>query len=72
LTPIDMDPSLVTAKDSVIVAPPSTNGSSPVAALATAARIVSMASVSTSSRPPSRTSSAVSNPSVGGVRLMSI
>jgi len=71
LTPIDMDPSLVTAKDSVIVAPPSTNGSSPVAALATAARIVSMASVSTSSRPPSRIS-AVSKPSVGGVRLMSI
>jgi hypothetical protein len=71
LTPIDMDPSLVTAKDSVIVAPPSTNGSSPVAALATAARIVSMASVSTSSRPASRIS-AVSNPFAGGVRLMSI
>lgn len=44
--PMEMSPSAVTANDRVMVAPSRMNGSSPPAALATAARIVSMASTS--------------------------
>ena len=49
LMPIEMSPSAVTAKAILTVAPDRMNGSLPVAAPATAARIVSIASVSTSS-----------------------
>jgi hypothetical protein len=66
-TPIEMVPSAVTAKEIVIVLSFRTNGSSPPAALATAARIVSMASTRTSPRAPSRVSARSFSP--GGVRL---
>ena len=62
-----MVPSAVTAKEIVIVLSFRTNGSSPPAALATAARIVSMASTRTSSRAPSRVSARSFSPD--GVRL---
>ena len=62
-----MVPSAVTAKEIVIVLSFRTNGSSPPAALATAARIVSMASTRKSSRAPSRVSARSFSP--GGVRL---
>src|SRR5580700_5208608 len=66
-TPIEMVPSAVTAKEIVIVLSFRTNGSSPPAALATAARIVSMASTRTSSRAPSRVSARSFSPGGGEV-----